>query len=192
MSLVSREFYNRETTEVAKALLGMSLVHRFQEVERIGKIVEVEAYLGQHDLACHASKGRTKRTELMFGPPGHAYVYLIYGMYHCFNIVTEDPGIGSAVLVRAVEPVANIKDRSNGPGLLCKAMGLDKGLNGQDLISDVLYVTDTGYCPPHSVIEAPRIGVAYAGAWAEKPLRYYIEGNAWVSKDRSNKTHKMR
>lgn len=102
MQKLPREFYNRETSIVARELLGHYLVHCSEDIERIGKIVEVEAYLGEHDLASHSSKGRTKRTAVMFGPPGFAYVYLIYGMYHCFNVVTESAGIGAAVLIRAI------------------------------------------------------------------------------------------
>jgi DNA-3-methyladenine glycosylase len=133
MEKLTREFYNRDTTLVAKALLGSYLIHRSQGVEYVGKIVEVEAYLGQHDLASHSSKGLTKRTATLFGPPGFAYVYLIYGMYHCFNVVTEPEGIGAAVLIRAVEPIANITERTAGPGLLCKSMMIDKTINGIDL-----------------------------------------------------------
>jgi DNA-3-methyladenine glycosylase len=182
MQIIPREFYDRETTVVAKALLGLCLVHRSQNIERIGKIVEVEAYLGQHDLASHSSKGYTKRTATMFGPPGFAYVYLIYGMHYCFNIVTEPVGIGAAVLIRAVEPIANISSRTCGPGLLCKAMMLDRQLNGHDLLSDNLFVTDAGFDRSEHIIETPRIGVPSAKEWSEKPLRFYIQGNAFVSK----------
>lgn len=182
MQKLPREFYHRETTTVAKALLGHYLVHRSQGIERIGKIVEVEAYLGQHDLASHSSKGYTKRTSVMFGPPGFAYIYLIYGMYHCFNVVTESAGIGTAVLIRAIEPIKNITQRTQGPGLLCQAMKLDRQFNGHDLLSDDLFITDTGYEVPQHIIEKPRIGVHYAQEWACKPLRFYIHGNAFISK----------
>jgi DNA-3-methyladenine glycosylase len=182
MQIMPREFYDRETTVVAKALLGLCLVHRSQNIERVAKIVEVEAYLGQHDLASHSSKGHTKRTAIMFGPPGFAYVYLIYGMYHCFNVVTESAGIGAAILIRAVEPIANISSRTCGPGLLCKAMMIDSQLNGHDLLSDNLFVRDAGWARPERIIEAPRIGVPYAKEWSKKPLRFYIQGNAFVSR----------
>lgn len=182
MKKLSRQFYNRETSIVAKDLLGHYLVHRSEGVERIGKIVEVEAYLGSHDLACHTSKGLTKRTEIMFGPPGHAYVYLIYGMHHCFNVVTEETGIGSAVLIRAIEPVANITGRTQGPGLLCKSMLINKTHNGADLLGKNLFITDAEYEKPTRITEAPRIGVQYAKEWADKLLRFYIQGNAFVSK----------
>jgi DNA-3-methyladenine glycosylase len=105
-------------------------------VERIAKIVEDEAYLGPHDLAAHSAKGLTERTKVMFGPPGHAYVYLIYGMYNCLNVVTQPEGMASAVLLRALEPVQNVEGRTQGPGLLCQAMDVDKRLNGHDLLSD--------------------------------------------------------
>lgn len=182
MEKLPREFYNRATNIVAIELLGHYLVHRSLGVERVGKIVEVEAYLGQHDLASHTSKGLTKRTATMFGPPGYAYVYLIYGMYHCCNVVTEPAGIGAAVLIRAIEPIANITGRTQGPGLLCKAMAIDKQLNGSDLLSENLFITNTQYEQPMHIVKAPRIGVHYAKEWAHKLLRFYIKGNAFVSK----------
>src|ERR1700694_4552378 len=127
-----RSFYDRDTVQVAKALLGKYLIHLSGGAERIGKIVEVEAYLGPHDRAAHSSKGLTERTKVMFGPPGHAYVYFIYGMYFCMNVVTEREGHASAVLLRAVEPVRNVEGRTQGPGLLCRAMAIDKRLNAHD------------------------------------------------------------
>jgi len=182
MEKLPREFYIRETSLVARELLGRHLVYRSLGVERIGKIVEVEAYLGQHDLASHTSKGRTKRTTTMFGAPGHAYVYLIYGMYHCLNVVTEPAGIGAAVLIRAIEPIANITERTQGPGLLCKAMMIDKQLNGADFLSETLFITNTQYDKPLHIVETPRIGVHYAKEWTDKLLRFYIQGNGFVSK----------
>lgn len=182
MQKLPREFYNRETSIVARELLGHYLVHRSEDSEKIGKIVEVEAYLGEHDLASHSSKGRTKRTAVMFGPPGFAYVYLIYGMYHCFNVVTESAGIGAAVLIRAIEPVANITGRTHGPGLLCNAMMINKALNAHDLLSDTLFITNTDFEQPKKIIETPRIGIDYADTWVDKPLRFYIQGNDFVSK----------
>ncbi len=182
MRKLSREFYNRDAATVAKSLLGHHLIHCSQGIEMIGKIIEIEAYLGQNDLASHSSKGQTKRTEVMFGPPGFAYVYLIYVMYHCFNVVSDSEGIGAAVLIRAIEPIQNITGRTQGPGLLCKAMKLDRELNGHDLLSDDLYITDEGYMPPHKVVETPRIGIHYAKDWVDKPLRFYIQDNPFVSK----------
>lgn len=167
---------------MAKELLGHYLVHRQQGVEKVGKIVEVEAYLGTHDLASHSSKGLTKRTSTMFGPPGHAYVYLIYGIHHCLNVVTEPEGFGSAVLIRALEPIANITERTQGPGLLTRALNIDMQLNGADLLGNTLFITNFGYEKPGEIIETPRIGVSYAKEWAQKLLRFHIQGNAFVSK----------
>lgn len=181
MEKLPREFYNRETSLVAQELLGCHLVHRSQGIERVGKIIEVEAYLGQHDLASHTSKGLTKRTATMFGPPGYAYVYLIYGMYHCFNVVTEPAGIGAAVLIRAVEPIANITGRTSGPGLLCQSMMIDKAHNGFDLLSESLFISKAKSTEPIHIIAAPRIGVHYAKEWAYKPLRFYIQSSSVAS-----------
>lgn len=177
-----RTFYDRDTVEVAHALLGKCLVHISGGVERVGRIVEVEAYLGPHDLAAHSARGRTARTEVMFGPPGHIYVYLIYGMHHCMNVVTQKAGVASAVLLRALEPVRSIEARTQGPGLLCKAMGINRSMNGHDLLSDDLYIAADGYPPRMSIVKRPRIGVDYAGHWAKRLLRFYIRGNAYVSR----------
>jgi DNA-3-methyladenine glycosylase len=177
-----REFYARDTALVAEELLGKLLVRRSEGVERIARIVEVEAYLGPHDMAAHTSKGITDRTRVMFGPPGHAYVYLIYGMHHCMNVVTEPAGHGSAVLLRALEPLQNIDGNTRGPGLLCKAMGIDRSMTGHDLLSDELYLAAPTDPSSITVVRRPRIGVAYAGEWATKPLRFYIENNPFVSK----------
>lgn len=183
MRKLSRSFYDRETIVVAKELLGKYLIHKVRGIERVGKIVEVEAYLGPHDLAAHSARGLTERTKVMFGPPGHAYVYMIYGMYYCMNVVTEREGHASAVLLRALEPIKNIKARTQGPGLLCKAMHIDKRLNAHDLASDNFYIaelfeTETTF----SIIKKPRIGVDYAKHWAKRHLRFYIKDNQFVSK----------
>src|SRR3546814_10688623 len=114
MQALPRSFYDRDTILVAHDLLGKYLVHTIDGTERIGKIVEVEAYLGPHDLAAHTSKGNTPRTRVMFGPPGYAYIYLIYGMNHCMNVVTEADGTGAAVLLLALEPVANLSNNTSG------------------------------------------------------------------------------
>jgi len=179
---LNRAFYDRNTVIVARELLGKYLVHQSDGQERIGRIVEDEAYLGSHDLAAHSSKGLTQRTKVMFGPPGHAYVYLIYGMYYCMNVVTEQEGHASAVLLRAVEPVKNIDGRTQGPGLLCKAMGIDKRLNGHDLVSDDFYIADPPQEEPLTIVKRPRVGVAYAKHWQHRLLRFYINGNPFVSK----------
>ena len=177
-----RRFYDRDTVQVAHELLGKHLVHVVAGVERVGRIVEVEAYLGPHDLAAHSSKGLTKRTRVMFGPPGHAYVYLIYGMHWCVNVVTQAEGTASAVLLRALEPVRNVEARTQGPALLCKAMAIDGRLNGHDLLSDDLYVAAPKNEPPIRIVKRPRIGVDYAGHWARRLLRFYIRGNPFVSR----------
>lgn len=179
---LTRRFYARDTALVAQDLLGAFLVHRAGGVERIGRIVETEAYLGAHDLAAHSSKGITRRTQVMYGPPGHAYVYLIYGMHHCMNVVTEPEGHGAAVLLRALEPVQNVALDTRGPGRLCKAMDIDLSLNGRDLLSDDFHLLTRPAGDAFSIVSRPRIGVDYAGEWANKPLRFYIEGNAFVSK----------
>lgn len=182
MQKLPTSFYARDTITVAKDLLGTYLVHHDGELERIGKIVEVEAYLGQHDLASHSAKGITKRTEVMYGPAGFAYIYLIYGMYYCTNVVTESEGVGSAVLIRALEPVKNISERTQGPGLLSKAMHIAKQHNRHDLQSNSLYIAQTAEQKNFTVLQRPRIGVHYAKDWTEAPLRFYIEGNQFVSK----------
>ena len=164
----------------------MHLVHVVAGVERVGRIVEVEAYLGPHDLAAHSAKGLTPRTRIMFGPPGHLYVYFIYGMHWCANVVTQAEGTASAVLLRALEPVKNVEGRTNGPALLCKAMGIDGRLNGRDLLSEDLYLCRPrrgSATEPIRIVRRPRIGVDYAGRhWARRLLRFYIRGNSWVSR----------
>jgi DNA-3-methyladenine glycosylase len=182
MHKLSRAFYDRDPIAVAHELLGKCLVHASSGVERVGRIVEVEAYLGPHDLAAHSSKGLTPRTKTMFGPPGHAYVYLIYGIYHCMNVVTQAEGTASAVLLRALEPLRHTDGRTQGPGLLCRAMHIDKRLNGHDLLSDDFYIADDGYPRKFSIAKRPRIGVDYAGHWAKRLLRFYIKGSPYVSR----------
>ncbi|HYD93906.1 MAG TPA: DNA-3-methyladenine glycosylase [Noviherbaspirillum sp.] len=179
---LARAFYARDTETVARELLGKQLVHVEGGGERRARIVEVEAYVGAHDLASHSSKGVTPRTAVMYGPPGHAYVYLIYGMHHCMNVVTEPAGKGAAVLLRAVEPLAGVEGNTRGPGLLCRAMGIDRRLDGHDLLSEELYIAEPQRVDRFSIVARARIGVAYAGEWAQAPLRFYIEGNPWVSK----------
>lgn len=187
MQKLSRDFYARDTVAVAMDLLGTYLVRHLDGLGKIGKIVEVEAYLGAHDLAAHSSKGITKRTKIMYGPPGFAYVYLIYGIHHCMNVVTEPEGCGSAVLIRAVEPIRNITGNTKGPGLVCKAMGIDLKLNGHDLCGEDFYIASTvtdenAHSARTRIVQRPRIGVAYAGKWADELLRFYIEGSQFISK----------
>jgi len=180
--MLRRPFYDRDTVTVARELLGKHLVHASRGVRRVGRIVEVEAYLGPHDLAAHSSRGLTPRTRIMFGPPGHAYVYMIYGMHFCMNVVTEREGHASAVLLRALEPVRNVEARTQGPALLCKAMDIDNRLNGRDLVSGDFHIADPGRSERIVIAKAPRIGVDYAGRWAKRLLRFYIKDNAFVSR----------
>ena len=177
-----RTFYDRDTIVVARELLGKHLVHITPEGVLIGRIVETEAYLGPHDLAAHSSKGITPRTKIMFGPPGFAYVYLIYGMHNCMNVVTEPAGNGAAVLLRAVEPVSDLASRTNGPGLLCRAMHIDRRLHGHDLLSEDFFITEPAAISNHRIVKGPRIGVDYAKHWAKRHLRFYIKGNPFVSR----------
>ena len=182
MPKLPRAFYNRDTVTVARELLGKILVHLTGPTELQGRIVEVEAYLGPHDLASHSAKGLTARTRTMFGPPGHAYVYLIYGMHHCLNVVTEPEGHGAAVLLRALEPVKNITARTTGPGLLSRALQIDRRHNGHDLLSADLYITDDPAAKPQPIVKRPRIGVDYAGAWSRRHLRFYLKDNPYISR----------
>lgn len=162
-------FYARSTLHVARALLGKVLVFGRRRV----RITETEAYLGPRDLACHTSRGRTPRTEVMFGPPGHLYVYLIYGMHHCVNVVT---GRGEAVLLRAAAPLAGLAEgiRLDGPGRLCRALAIDRTHNGRCLVEGTrFYIEDDGF-PVGRIRRTPRIGVDYAGDWASKPYRFLL------------------
>jgi DNA-3-methyladenine glycosylase len=188
-----RSFYERSTIVVARQLLGKYLVRTHPKGNTVGRIVETEAYIGPQDLACHASKGRTVRTEVMFGPPGHAYVYFIYGFYNMLNLVTEAKDYPAAVLIRAVEPVDGIelmrrrrkngllRNLASGPGKLCQAFGIDRSLNGADLCASELFVEDRGEATP-KIQATPRIGVDYAGKWKDKPLRFVIRSSEFVSK----------
>ncbi len=164
-------FYERPTLLVARSLLGRYLVRETATGRRAGRIIEVEAYVGPEDRACHASKGRTKRTDVMFGPPGRAYVYLVYGMYHCLNVVTERLDYPAAVLVRAVEHESGLVD---GPGRVCRFFEIDLDLNRHDLTrGQGLWIEDRGERVLRAQIAtSPRIGVDYAGPWAAKPWRF--------------------
>lgn len=193
---LSRSFYNRATIDVASDLLGKVLIRRLDGRLLSGKIVETEAYIGPHDLACHASKGKTSRTAIMFGPPGFAYVYMIYGFYFCLNVVTERENYPAAVLIRGVEPIDNVDlmrkfrhsparlfDIANGPGKLCQALSIDKNLNGADLCGNVLWIEDRKI-KVGRMATSTRVGVDYAGGYKDKPWRFYIEGNPHVSRVR--------
>ncbi len=170
---LGRGYFNRSTLVVARSLLGKYLVRQNGAGKMAGQIVEVEAYVGPHDLACHASKGRTARTDVLFGAPGTCYVYLIYGMYHCLNVVTEEVGFPAAVLIRAVEMNGRLID---GPGRLWRAPSIGRSLNRIDMTARRhLWFEDRGTRIPRGKIGTfPRIGVDYAGAWAEKPYRFRL------------------
>ena len=135
-----------------------------------GRLVEVEAYLGPDDLAAHSARGLTPRTSTMYGPPGHAYVYLVYGMWNCLNFVTQATGEPHAILVRALEPGPGV-GRCSGPGLLCRSLEIDRRLNGVALVPPDLYLVDDGHEPP-AITVSPRIGVDYAGDWKNRPWRF--------------------
>lgn len=168
---ISRHFYNQKTLKVAKELLGKFLIHKIGRQKLVGMITETEAYCGPNDLASHASRGRTPRTEIMFGEAGHAYIYLIYGMYYCFNIVTERKNYPAAVLIRGVKA----KEAINGPGKVCQYLKIDKKLNGADLTGSKLWVEDRGVQIKKSAIKrGKRIGVDYAGRYKDKKWRFYI------------------
>ena len=184
-------FYDRPTEEVARDLLGAILEHRTVEGTVRGRIVETEAYLGPHDPACHAAAGLTARTRTLHGPPGTAYVYFIYGMHWCFNAVTREEGHGSAVLVRAVEPLSGLDlmrrrrdvdrdlDLTSGPARLCDAFGLTKAQDGARLDRGALRILEGAPVPDEEVVIGPRIGIRKAAEW---PLRFRVRGNRYVSR----------
>jgi DNA-3-methyladenine glycosylase len=180
---LARPFYRQPVLRMARQLLGKGLVHRLNGAVRVGRIVETEAYLGRRDLASHASKGLTRRTEVLFGPAGRAYVYFIYGMYCCFNVVGGPEGIGGAVLVRAVEPLEGVPEdaRTDGPGRLCRALGITLEHNREDLLGRRLYIVDLDTISSPRIQRGPRVGVDYSGIWAKKPYRFWIRDNAFVS-----------
>ena len=192
--ILSRDFYDRPVLKVARDLLGMRLIRRLPGGRRIeGRIVEVEAYDGPSDLACHASRGLTKRTEPLFGMPGRAYVYLVYGMHCCLNVVTGPEGYPAAVLIRAAEPEAGVEwmdhgrarlgNIASGPGRLSRAFRVDLSLNRADLCAPgPLFLAEGEPVPARSVVRGPRIGVDYAGEWARKPWRFGIRGSPGLSR----------
>jgi DNA-3-methyladenine glycosylase len=182
-----RAFFARDSLAVARDLIGMQLVIRHPQGLRIGRIVETEAYQGPEDLAAHSAGGRrTARTEIMFGPAGHAYVYLIYGIWNCLNVVTATRGVPHAVLLRALEPVRGIGTPSWGPGLLCRALGIDRDDNGRDLSGNSvrakrLWIQAPRAAPAPRIGAAARIGVDYAGEWAQRPWRFFDRDSPYVS-----------
>ena len=176
-----RTFYARPVLEVARDLLGRTLCRGRSDASILrGRIVEVEAYDGPHDLACHASRGRTKRTSPMFERGGIAYVYLVYGMHHCVNVVTGDAGYPAAVLIRATEP-PDESLRTSGPGRLTRAFDIDRSLDGASLSGRELWIEAGDPIPEAAVRRTPRIGVDYAGEWARRPYRLLIAGHPAVS-----------
>ena len=186
-----REFYDRPTLKVAKYLLGKVLIKQTPSGIIQTKIVDVEAYVGLKDKACHASKGRTKRTEIMFGPAGFTYVYLIYGIYHCLNIVTEREDYPAAILIRGLEILGNDHSavpptRIDGPGRVCRFLEVDRTHNGLDAtLSSTLWIEDQGLPIARKLIQAlPRIGVDYAAEWAKKPWRFCLPTRPSTKKHR--------
>lgn len=176
---LNRAFYARPTVEVARDLLGKILQHG----PASARIVEVEAYLGANDAAAHSARGLTPRTRVIFGRPGHAYVYLIYGMHHCLNIVAEPEGVAGCVLIRAVEPLTGIVLPANGPGKLTRALGITLEHYGMDLTRGPITVHSAGVRsnvnePTFEIGVSPRIGIRKA---VELPLRFFIRGNRFVS-----------
>jgi DNA-3-methyladenine glycosylase len=174
--ILIRSFYQRNTLDVAKGLLGCFLVRRLGCQTVRAKIIETEAYIGEDDLACHASKGRTKRTEVMYGEAGHAYVYLIYGMYHCLNIVTEAKDFPAAVLIRAVEVESVPFRETNGPGKLCRFLEIDRTLNQWDLTRGGKLWVEAGEPVFDTDIQViKRVGIAYARHCQDYLWRFVVK-----------------
>jgi DNA-3-methyladenine glycosylase len=195
MARLNRDFYSMESIEVARALLGRRLIHRLPDGRKLsGRIVETEAYLGVDDQAAHSFGGRrTPRTEVMYGEPGLSYVYFIYGMYFCLNVVTTAKEIPEAVLIRAIEPLDGVGHMAgaseadphrvaNGPGKLCRALQITKTHNALDLtFNKVLWIEDDGAISDAQIVEGPRVGIDYAGDAAHWPLRFGIRNHPSLS-----------
>lgn len=190
--ILEEDFYKRNTLTVARELLGKLLVHQSEEGTTSGIIVETEAYLSIDDPACHAFRGMTKRNSVMFGPPGRAYVYFIYGNHYCFNVVTSKEGIGEAVLIRALEPLEgldlmikrrgaghSIYNLTSGPGKLCAAMAISRKHNGISLLTLPLFIADGKKIKDDQIGISGRIGIKEA---RDKPWRFFLEGNPFVSR----------
>jgi DNA-3-methyladenine glycosylase len=187
-AVLPRRFYNRSTVEVARDLLGKILRHG----PTAGIIVETEAYLGADDLAAHSARGITNRTRVIFGPPGHAYVYLIYGVYECLNLVAEPPGTPGCVLIRALEPVDGLdamrirrpsaktaRQLASGPGKLTLALGITRRHNDVDVTRGPITVHASTAAQPVEIVTTTRVGITHCADW---PLRFYIAGNGFVSR----------
>ncbi len=193
------DFYLQPTLKVAKELLGKIIVRRLNNQILAGKIVETEAYIGENDPASHAFGGMTQRNKIMYLLGGHIYVYFTYGMHYCFNVVTEDEGFPSAVLIRAVEPIEGIElmkkfrrtdkiqDLTNGPAKFCQAFGIDKSLNGASLLEDKIFIAESTNNVKFKIGRSPRIGVK---SGLDKKWRFFIEGNPFVSKAKPLKFEK--
>jgi len=173
MTRLTRDFFARDALVVAKALVGTTIVHQGKRA----RIVETEAYRGPKDLACHARAGLTKRTKPLFGPPGHAYVFLIYGMHECFNVTCKAEGAGHAVLIRAAEIEG---ERGDGPGRFARAMRFTRAHNSESLMTEHLHLLPRERRVRIAV--SARVGVAYSGEWADMPYRFYDAASAHVSK----------
>jgi DNA-3-methyladenine glycosylase len=197
LSRLPRAFFARDPRRVAAELLGKVLVHHHRGRRRAARIVETEAYRGERDRASHARFGRTARNAVMFGPAGHAYVYLVYGLHHCVNVVTGEDGVASAVLLRAAEPLTACLSTPRGPGKLCQALAISRAQDGLDLCGGGLdgdgdgeregeregeLFLEDGPAPRERVAVSARVGVGYAGAWARRRLRFFLRGNPYVSR----------
>ncbi|WP_341667249.1 DNA-3-methyladenine glycosylase [Alcaligenes sp. SDU_A2] len=185
-----RAFFARDARLVAQELLGKTLVLNDERGQRQAVIVETEAYLGPQDQAAHSRRGITARTRIMFGPAGYAYVYLIYGMHHCLNLVSGIEGDGTAVLLRAASSPVDTSASLSGPGRLCKGLNIDKQYNGMDACTAALHVLDAPPLPPSQIRIGARVGVEYAGDWAQAPLRYAIAGHPAASAGWGGKTRR--
>lgn len=195
LSPLPESFYSRPVVEVAQALIGARLVRLIDSQRMSGIIIETEAYAGESDLACHARAGRTPRTEVMYGPPGRAYVYFIYGMHWMLNVVAEPEGSPSAILIRALAPSEGLeamakqrnphkskpgypRNLTNGPAKLCRAMGIDGSLNGANLTTreNGLWIEPGEAIPSSQITAGPRVGIDYAGEpWVSKPWRFQVD-----------------
>jgi len=193
--ILSRQFFQQSTLCVAEQLIGKELIREHSGIRLVGKIVETEAYIGKNDSACHASKGLTPRTKVMFGEAGRAYVYFVYGMHFMFNIVTEEKGFPAAVLIRGVEPIEGLEKMkqlrncqlnqlTNGPAKFCQAFAIDKNLNGWDLtLGDVLWLEEALTPTEFSIKHTTRVGIGYADKIDQaKKWRFYMKNNAFISR----------
>ena len=196
MNRLDRAFFARDTLTVARALLGQRLVRLLDGERLAGRIVEVEAYIGEDDLASHARFGRTRRNAPMYGPPGHAYVYFIYGMHHCLNMVTEREGFPAAVLIRALEPLEGVEamqvhrggvpdgQLTNGPARLCQALAIDRRFDGADLCASdaLLFVEEDASVPDEAIVAGPRVGVRGDERARSVPWRFCVRGSLHLSR----------